>query len=116
MKALTVRQPHADRIASGRKTVELRTWPTRHRGPLIIHAGAAPSPGRPTGCTLCLVDLVTCRPATTADLVAACAEFTNPAGLYAWQLANPRPLPHLPCRGQLSLWRPPPDLLTRLAL
>lgn len=40
-KTLTVKQPWAGLIASGVKTVENRTWRTTHRGPLLIHAGAA---------------------------------------------------------------------------
>lgn len=39
MKALTVRQPHAQLIAFGVKTIETRTKPTKYRGPLLIHAG-----------------------------------------------------------------------------
>lgn len=39
MKTLTVCQPYAEMIASGAKRIENRTWPTRHRGPLAIHAG-----------------------------------------------------------------------------
>jgi ASCH domain len=37
--ALSVRQPWADLIVSGRKTIELRPWPTEYRGLLWIHAG-----------------------------------------------------------------------------
>jgi len=39
MKALTILQPYAHLIVTGEKLVENRTWPTRHRGPLLIHAG-----------------------------------------------------------------------------
>lgn len=39
MKALTICQPYAHLIAIGHKRVENRTWPTRYRGPLAIHAG-----------------------------------------------------------------------------
>ena len=39
MKALTVLQPWAWAIMDGRKRVENRSWRTRHRGPLLIHAG-----------------------------------------------------------------------------
>lgn len=39
MKALTICQPYADLIASGEKWIENRTWPTKHRGLLCIHAG-----------------------------------------------------------------------------
>lgn len=40
MKALTICQPYAHLICVTReKRVENRTWPTRYRGPLLIHAG-----------------------------------------------------------------------------
>ena len=39
MKALTIRQPWASLIVDGEKRVENRTWPTKYRGPLLIHAG-----------------------------------------------------------------------------
>ena len=39
MKALTICQPYAHLIAIGEKRVENRTWPTRYRGPIAIHAG-----------------------------------------------------------------------------
>src|SRR3546814_21116370 len=39
MKALTICQPYAELILLGLKRVENRSKPTRHRGPLLIHAG-----------------------------------------------------------------------------
>lgn len=39
MRAITIRQPWAQLIAEGSKDVENRTWSTRWRGPLLIHAG-----------------------------------------------------------------------------
>lgn len=39
MKALTICQPYAELIARGDKPIENRTWGTRYRGPLAIHAG-----------------------------------------------------------------------------
>lgn len=39
MKAITICQPYAHLIVTGAKRVENRTWPTRYRGPLLIHAG-----------------------------------------------------------------------------
>lgn len=38
MKALTVMQPWAYLIVAGRKTMETRTWHTKYRGDLAIHA------------------------------------------------------------------------------
>jgi hypothetical protein len=40
--ALSVRQPWAALIVAGLKTVEVRRWPTRRRGPVLIHAGKVP--------------------------------------------------------------------------
>ena len=39
MKALTVIQPWASAIAVGTKRIETRSWATKYRGPLLIHAG-----------------------------------------------------------------------------
>lgn len=44
MKALTIRQPWASLIAHGVKTIETRSWSTKYRGPLAIHAGRARPP------------------------------------------------------------------------
>lgn len=38
MKAITLHQPWATLIAVGVKTIETRSWPTKHRGPIAIHA------------------------------------------------------------------------------
>jgi hypothetical protein len=35
---LSIRQPWAALIALGRKTIEIRTWKTSFRGPVLIHA------------------------------------------------------------------------------
>jgi hypothetical protein len=39
MKALTVQQPYAQLLAWGEKWFETRTWRTKYRGPVAIHAG-----------------------------------------------------------------------------
>ena len=38
MKCLSVSQPFADLIISGKKTIELRNWKTKFRGEFLIHA------------------------------------------------------------------------------
>jgi len=38
MKCLSLWQPWATLIAIGAKSIETRSWYTRHRGPLLIHA------------------------------------------------------------------------------
>lgn len=39
MKALSIKQPWAELILRGIKDVENRTWETKYRGQLLIHAG-----------------------------------------------------------------------------
>lgn len=39
MRLLTIIQPYAELIASGKKKVENRHWFTAYRGPLVVHAG-----------------------------------------------------------------------------
>lgn len=40
MKAITIWQPYASAIALGYKRYETRTWSTKHRGLIAIHAAA----------------------------------------------------------------------------
>ena len=44
MKALPVTQPYATLVALGAKHIETRSWSTRYRGPLAIHAGKGLGP------------------------------------------------------------------------
>jgi activating signal cointegrator 1 len=39
MKAITIHQPWATLVALGEKQFETRSWATKYRGPLVIHAG-----------------------------------------------------------------------------
>lgn len=39
MKAITIKQPWATLIAIGAKQFETRSWKTKYRGPIAIHAG-----------------------------------------------------------------------------
>ena len=38
MKALSLKQPFAELVVSGRKTIEIRKWNTKFRGEFYIHA------------------------------------------------------------------------------
>lgn len=111
MRTIVLRSPWAPLVASGRKTVELRTWSTRYRGPLLIVAGKGVDRAdvakwghadSPRGVALCVVDLVDVRPATTADEHAACGPIV--AGEFAWIVANPRAVTPVPMLGRLGLY------------
>ncbi len=45
MKAITIKQPWASLICWGLKDIENRTWKTKQRGRVFIHAGAQWYPG-----------------------------------------------------------------------
>lgn len=106
--ALSVRQPFAEQIASGKKKIEYRSWTTNHRGPLLICASAQvhdsikEKGGKalrdamllPMGVTVCLVDVV--------DVV-----WSDREDCYAWKLRNPRRVHSEPVRGCASFYRVP---------
>ncbi len=111
MLALTVCQPYASLIASGRKTIETRIWRTRYRGPLLICAGlrswsdrAYPLPSPlPRGMALCVVDLIDCRPMTAQDWDAACCD--PYPGAWAWVLSPPRAIEPFAVTGKQRLFK-----------
>ncbi len=125
MKALTLTQPWASLVAEGRKVIETRSWRTRYRGTLAIHAAKGiPAIARafaqeftayrveplPLGAVVCLIDLVDCQP--TEDVVHGLSANERRFGDYtpgrwAWLFdpASLRVLPDpIPARGALSLW------------
>ena len=42
--ALSLKQPWATLLVHGLKTIEIRRWPTRRRGRVLIHAARVPDP------------------------------------------------------------------------
>jgi hypothetical protein len=42
MKVLSLKQPYAELVVSGKKTIELRNWNTKFRGKFLIHASLSP--------------------------------------------------------------------------
>lgn len=40
--ALSIKQPWAALLVHGRKSIEVRRWPTARRGPVLIHAARVP--------------------------------------------------------------------------
>lgn len=102
MKAISIKQPYANQIASGQKTIEVRSWPTRHRGDILICVSARPNI-EPCGVALCVANLIDCRPMTKADEKAALSKL--PAeGAWAWVLTDIRPVQSFPVRGRLGIY------------
>ena len=121
--AISVRQPWAALLVAGVKTVEVRTWPTRTRGPVLIHAAKTADP-RPEGWALVstpelqslaalrggiigTAELTACIRYRTAEAFAEAAEshrnapeWFRPAGLYGFVFQRPRPMEYHACPGR----------------
>ncbi len=104
MKALSVKQPWAYLLASGKKTIETRLWPTDYRGPLLIVSSKTPKI-HPAGYALAIAELVDCRPMTESDEPAACCACYP--GAFSWVMRDIRRIEIFPVRGKLGLYDVP---------
>jgi hypothetical protein len=131
MKAITLTQPWATLVAIGAKQTETRSWSTRYRGPLAIHAakGWTPEVVRtamtepykrvlaeagyklfshlPRAVIVATCTLTDCVPTSKFQgvdmLDFAFGDFTH--GRWAWILKDVNRLEKpIPARGALSLW------------
>lgn len=132
MKTITVWQPWAGALAAGIKENETRSWATKYRGPIAIHAamrevfdGLALIPvpialkikealrcewgEMPRGAIIATGELVDCIKitpeyvATLSPDELALGDYTP--GRYAWKLANVKRLPEpIPTKGKQGLW------------
>ena len=120
MKAISIRQPWAWLIIEGHKPVENRSWPTRFRGDIQIHAAK--------GCTLAEYDEAVAfvrsfNPTLAAGipplerlerggiiglvkLTDCVRHHSSPyfAGPFGFVMAKPYPLPFKPMRGLLGIF------------
>jgi hypothetical protein len=119
LKAITVRQPWAHAIVQGWKPIENRSWPTKVRGTVAIHAAQkaeekeffefirsrglegsfpldeASARNLPRSGVIGVVDIVDCVTSSTSPW------FEGPFGFV---LANPRPIQPIACRGALQIF------------
>jgi ASCH domain len=122
VKALTLRQPWAWATIYGGKDVENRRWKTRHRGPLLIHAGVDVDPDGSASVLKTIADPdVFARPRTAweargaiiglvflADILTDSPSRWAIPGRYHWALEFPSPIdPPILHRGRPGLWVPP---------
>ena len=128
--ALSVKQPWAALIVAGAKLVEVRTWGTRRRGRVLIHAGRL-ADERPEawvhvttpelreaagqrGGIVGEAELVGCRTYETAEAFAADADthlndpgWFAPPRLYGFEFRAARPLPFRTLTGFTMFFRVP---------
>lgn len=118
MKALTIKQPYAHFVACGIKDIENRTWKTKYRGRILIHAGGTMTKGGYDQLTDIQKHVVRFCKGDKGYLSAiiGCVEIVDcvknhpsiwaEKGKWNWVLANPimfkNPIPNV--KGMLSLW------------
>ena len=134
MKALTIHQPWAGMIAAGWKRIETRTWRTKHRGQIAIHASQTydldamdvarqhkrwladkelPEPLDARGAIIAvgqIFDVIRLEGPGYHRLTLCDYE-----GLWSWTLGRIMPL-DLPiaCRGMPGLWTVPDEIEARI--
>ncbi len=119
MKALSVKQPRAWLIASGRKPIETRTRRTNYRGPILIVSskgkmkktvceafakrfGVLVTLNLKYGMALCTANLVDCRKMTKEDEKKADCEIYD--GAYSWVLEDVERIEPFAVKGQLGIY------------
>ena len=135
LPCLSIRQPWATLIIGEGKDIENRSWNTRYRGPLVIHAALGATKAEFDE-ALAFVDsvfplkriedrlsrYVRCSSPRggiigTVDLVDCVTESDSPwfFGPYGFVLANPRPCKFVPMKGRLGLFNIAANLIERAA-
>lgn len=138
MKAISIRQPWASLIVLGIKDIENRTWATRQRGTVLVHASkgmtrdehadaiefaveAIRNDPRNAGATkirtlrelgFAFDDLQRGGVIGTVDIVDCVSRSESPwfVGDYGFMLRNPKPLAFQPLKGALGFFDVPDDL------
>jgi hypothetical protein len=117
MKALSVQQPFAFEILSGKKNIEVRSWDTLHRGDLLLCSSAKPAFSRDEmeeieeeyecnflyGQALCVVRVVDVRLMEKGDDEGALMDEIDPEA-YSWVLDDIRPIVPFPVKGKQGLF------------
>lgn len=124
MKVITIKQPFATLIAEGIKEYEFRTWKTKYRGPILIHAGKGIDKKAmkkyeylnleyPSGCIIACANLTDCicidelarkMLKEKNSLVYSNVINDTSSKCFGFKLENIEKLKAIPINGKLSLW------------
>lgn len=101
-KAISLKQPWANLVASRKKTIETRKWKTDYRGDLVICSSRSPNI-YPAGYAICIVELYRVEPMKKEHEKKACCKVYPRAN--SWFLRNIRPIkPIVPVKGSLGIF------------
>ena len=129
MKVITIKQPFATLIAEGLKRYEFRTWKTKYRGDILIHAGKSVDKkamekfsclglSYPTGCILAKATITDCvviddkmkKKLNLEDPLVYSGVVKDSSWIgYGFQLENIEKIAPIYVNGALSLWNYPYD-------
>jgi hypothetical protein len=101
MKAISLKQPYANLVAEGKKTLETRKWTTKYRGDLLICSSQRPEI-EPFGKALCIVELYDIKPMKKEHEEKACIKLYP--GANVWFLRNLRKIKPFSVKGQLGIY------------
>lgn len=101
LKALCLRQPWANLIISGQKTIETRKWQTNYRGLILLTTSKKPEI-EPYGAAVAIAELWKIERMIKEHEPAAMTKVYNKA--YSWFLKDIIPIDPIPIKGQLSLF------------
>ncbi|ANP62349.1 TPA: ASCH domain-containing protein [Pseudomonas aeruginosa] len=116
MKALSIRQPWAWLIVHGFKPVENRDWPTRFRGPFLVHASKgmtrdeyedARDLAEQQGITIPAPHELERGGIVGQASITGCVDHSSSPwffGKFGFELADAKPLPFRPLKGQLGFF------------
>jgi|PlaIllAssembly_1097288.scaffolds.fasta_scaffold363432_2 hypothetical protein len=117
MKAISLKQPYAWAVIFGGKDIENRTWNTKYRGELAIHASSSALKDYwwPRGTPKPLSgDLRSSVIIGVVDLVDVVEKSRSKwfGGPYGFVLKNPKPLREpISYKGALNIWPLPPKII-----
>jgi hypothetical protein len=66
IKAIAIQQPEVTRLAAREVTIDVKTWTTDYRGPILLVSATTPRI-EPAGYAIAIAKLVDCRPMTRED-------------------------------------------------